>query len=131
MPELDGAASVGIGIVLGVTALFLARESKGLLIGETADPALQASILAIADADPAVSRANGVVTVHLGPRQIVAALSVEFEDHVAAPEIEACVARIEARLHETHPEITTLFVKPQTARTWQQRADRIIAASDP
>ncbi|WP_427025312.1 cation diffusion facilitator family transporter [Aureimonas ureilytica] len=129
-PELDGAASIGIGLVLAATAIFLARESKGLLIGEAAAPATQASILAIAESDPGVQSANGVVTVHLGPTQIVAALSAEFEDTMTAPEIEASVGRIEAAIREAHPDITTLFVKPQTHRTFAERARRIEEQSE-
>jgi cation diffusion facilitator family transporter len=48
MPELDGAASIGIALILGATAIFLARESKGLLIGEPASPEVQKKVLAIA-----------------------------------------------------------------------------------
>ena len=130
MPELDGVGSIGIAIILGATAIFLARESKGLLIGEPASLDVQKEVLAIAQADPAVQRANGVLTVHLGPRQIVAGLSIEFEDHLTAPEIEACVERLEARLKKEMPEITRLFVKPQTAGTWQQRRKAIADASE-
>jgi cation diffusion facilitator family transporter len=129
MPELDGVASLGIGLVLAATAVFLARECKGLLIGEAALPEVQASVLRIANEDPAVQRANGVITVQMGPSQIVAALSAEFEDHLTSPEIEACVGRIEARIRTAHPEITTLFVKPQTAHTWRERRARIESAA--
>ena len=128
MPALDGAASLGIGLVLGVTALFLARESKGLLIGEAANSALQAALLQLAARDPAVERANGVVTVHLGPTQIVAALSLEFADDLRTPEIEACVARIEARIRGAHPQITTLFIKPQTSEIYRSRRAKVEAA---
>ncbi|TGQ01980.1 MULTISPECIES: cation diffusion facilitator family transporter [unclassified Mesorhizobium] len=129
MPELDGAASIGIALILGATAIFLARESKGLLIGEPASPEVQRKVLAIVQQDPAVQRANGVLTVHMGPEEIVAALSVEFEDHLAAPEIEACVERIEARLRKEMPEIARLFVKPQTSGTWEKRRKVIESAS--
>jgi cation diffusion facilitator family transporter len=121
IPELDGAASVGIGLVLALTAIFLARESKGLLMGEAADPVLQETILATARADPAVHGANGVITVHLGPEQVVAGLSLEFEDKATAPEIEACVLRVESAVREKLPQIVGLFVKPQTPATWQAR----------
>jgi cation diffusion facilitator family transporter len=130
MPELDGAASIGIALILGATAIFLARESKGLLIGEPASLEVQKKVLAIAQQDPAVQRANGVLTVHMGPQEIVAGLSIEFEDHLAAPEIEACVERIEGRLKKEMPEITRLFVKPQTTGTWEQRRKLIDAASN-
>ncbi|AGB42968.1 cation diffusion facilitator family transporter [Mesorhizobium australicum WSM2073] len=129
MPELDGAASIGISLILGTTAIFLARESKGLLIGEPASPEVQRKVLAIVQQDPAVQRANGVLTVHMGPEEIVAGLSIEFEDHLSAPEIEACVERIEARLKKEMPEITRLFVKPQTSGTWEKRRKLIESAS--
>jgi cation diffusion facilitator family transporter len=119
--ELDGAASVGISLILGSTAIFLARESKGLLMGEPALPHVQEAILAIAQADPAVEEVNGVLTVHLGPEQIVANLSIEFADHLKAPEIEACVERIETRLAAELPQVSALFVKPQTAARWRER----------
>jgi divalent metal cation (Fe/Co/Zn/Cd) transporter len=129
MPELDGVASIGISFILASTAIFLARESKGLLMGEPALPEVQAAVLAIAQQDPAVQKANGVVTVHLGPDQIVAGLSIEFEDHVTAPEIESCVERIEQRLKTELPEITSLFVKPQTSGHWERRRQAIVEAS--
>jgi len=129
MPELDGAASIGIALILGATAIFLARESKSLLLGEPASPEVQKQVLAIAQQDPAVQRANGVLTLHMGPREIVAGLSIEFEDHLAAPEIEACVERIEARLKKEMPEITRLFVKPQTTGTWERRRKAVEAAA--
>ena len=128
-PELDGLASIGIALVLAVTALVLARETKGLLIGEAAHPGLQASVLSIAQADPAVERANGVLTVHLGPQQVVAALSTEFADELTTPDIEACVKRIEAGVKAAHPEITTLFVKPQSAGTYRRRREAMEAGS--
>lgn len=129
MPQLDGAASIGIGMILAATAIFLARESKGLLIGEPASPEVQRRVLAIVQQDPAVQRANGVLTVHMGPAEIVAGLSIEFEDHLTAPEIEACVERLEARLKKEMPEITRLFVKPQTTGTWDRRRKIVEAAS--
>jgi cation diffusion facilitator family transporter len=130
IPELDGVASIGIALVLAATAVFLARESKGLLLGEPASADVQRRILAIAERDPAVQSANGVVTVHLGPDQIVASISAEFEDAATAPQIEAAVDRIEAALKVEVPEVTTLFVKPQTASRFAERAREVAAASD-
>ncbi|TKB12490.1 MAG: cation transporter [Mesorhizobium sp.] len=130
IPELDGAGSIGIAIILGATAIFLARESKGLLLGEPASPEVQRKVLAIAEEDPAVQRANGILSVHIGPQEIVAGLSIEFEDHLTAPEIEACVERLEARLRKEMPEIIKLFVKPQATGTWERRRKAIAEASE-
>ena len=130
MPELDGVGSIGIAIILGATAIFLARESKGLLLGEPASPEVQKKVLAIAQEDPAVQRANGILSVHVGPEEIVAGLSIEFEDHLTAPEIEACVERLEAKLKKEMPQISRLFVKPQATGTWERRRKAMAEASD-
>lgn len=124
-PWMDGAASIGISLILAATAVFLAVESKGLLMGEPALPDVQAAILAIAQADPAVEKANGVLTVHLGPEQIVAGLSLDFVDHLSAADIETCVERLEARLKAEVPEVTAVFVKPQTTGRWHERRRKI------
>jgi len=120
LPAFDGIASIAIGGVLAVSSLLLARETKGLLIGETAHPHVRDAILRIADADIDILSANGVLTVQLGPDQVVAALSAEFRDALDTTRIEACVNRVESAIKRAHPEISTLFVKPQTRATWEE-----------
>jgi cation diffusion facilitator family transporter len=128
MPELDGVASILIGCVLAVTAVLLARETKGLLMGEAAAPGVRASMLQIAAADPGVRSANGVITSQVGPHQVVASLSLKFHDALTAAEIESCVNRIEAGITEAHPEVVMLYVKPQTQAVWNERVRRREAA---
>jgi cation diffusion facilitator family transporter len=120
-PRYDGAASIGIGLVLAASSMLLARETKGLLIGEAALPRVREAILRIATADPGVRHANGVLTVQLGPDEVLAALSAEFHDGLSTQQIELCVARIEAAVQEAHLGVTTIFIKPQTPETWQRR----------
>ncbi|GAB2177166.1 cation diffusion facilitator family transporter [Dongia sp. agr-C8] len=131
LPALDGIASIGISLVLGTMAVFLATETKGLLLGEQASPELEAAILRAASEDPAVHMANGVYTVHIGPEQIVAELSVAFEPAADAGEIERSVERIEAAIRRDYPEIIMLFVKPQTHAMWRARLAGIEATSSP
>lgn len=121
MPVLDGVASVMIGAVLAISAFLLARETKGLLMGETADPQLRSNVLRIAQQDDAILSANGVLTEQIGAHQVIASLSLEFKDHLSSDEIEACVNRIESQIKQIHPEIVALFVKPQSLQVWQQR----------
>ncbi|MDD2945552.1 MAG: cation diffusion facilitator family transporter [Acinetobacter sp.] len=121
IPELDGMASIFIGLVLAVSAILLARETKGLLLGETADPQLRNDILLIAQEDEAVQSANGVLTEQMGAHQVLASLSLEFEDNLSSDDIEACVNRIEAKIKQIHPEIVALFIKPQTKQVWLER----------
>jgi cation diffusion facilitator family transporter len=119
-PVFDGVASILIGLVLAGTASLLARESKSLLLGERADIKLSDSILRIAEEGSLASRANGVLTVHLAPDQILVALSLEFADDLRVPQIEDAVINIERKIRAAHPEVVTLFVKPQTAMAFNE-----------
>ena len=112
----DGVASLLIGLILAVVAVLLARESKGLLIGERADPALSAAIMGIARGVPGVAEANGVVTVQLAPQQVVVTLSLAFDPALTTPAIEAAVAEMEWRVRAAHCEVTAIFVKPQASQ---------------
>jgi divalent metal cation (Fe/Co/Zn/Cd) transporter len=128
MPELDGWASIAIGVVLAVVAVLLARESKSLLIGERADRALSDAILKVAGDHPAVARANGLITVQMAPDQIVAALSLEFADDLRTPQIEQAVTEVEQRIKAAHPEVVSLFIKPQTQKTFRDK-QRVLEAA--
>jgi cation diffusion facilitator family transporter len=131
-PEFDGIGSLAIGVLLGVTALILARETKGLLIGEPADLAVSDMILRVARSQDGVASANGVITTHLAPDQITALISIEFDDELRTPEIERVVAAIEQQVRAAAPAITLLFVKPQTARGYASaRARRFGIEEEP
>jgi cation diffusion facilitator family transporter len=123
-PRYDGFASLGIGAVLAVTAMLLARETKGLLLGEAAQRQVVDDILRIAGTDPDVRCANGVITDQLGPQSIVVALSADFHDALTTPQIESCILRIESAVQKRHPDVVALFVKPQASKTWRRRVER-------
>ena len=110
----DGIASLLIAAILAGVAALVARESKALLIGERADPKLSDAILRIAARLPGVCSANGIVTVQLAPKSIVATLSLDFFDYMRAPEIEHAVVELERAIRSAHPEVSALFVKPQS-----------------
>jgi cation diffusion facilitator family transporter len=120
LPLADGISSILIGLVLACTSTLLARESKSLLIGEKADSALIKSILDIANGACGSSRANGVLTIQMAPDQIMAAMSFEFDDALTAPQIEEMIADIEHRIHAAHPEVTSLFIKPQNPQQYNR-----------
>ena len=122
-PRLDAIASIAIGLLLTATSMFLARETKSLLIGEAAYGHVRDCILKIAAEDPGIRKINGLITVQMGPDQVMAAMSAEFEDALTTPQIENCIKRIETRVKELREEVTTLFVKPQTPETFQDNLD--------
>ena len=87
-PRIDGAASIAIGLVLAVVAALLAREAKGLLIGESADPALVARLREAIEARPEITAVNHVRTIHTAPQPIFVAISADFADGLTMGEGE-------------------------------------------
>src|SRR5450830_1700693 len=124
MPVLVGVASILIGLVLAGTAALLARESKSILIGERDSRRLSDSLLTNAETSCSQYKANVVLTLQLAPDQIMAALSVEFTDTLTVPEVEAAVVEIERKIQSKHPEVVTLFIKPQTSAVFKEIAQR-------
>lgn len=128
MPVFDGIASILIGLVLGVTAILLAIESKSLLIGERAPPALVDAIRGMAAAHAGVRKVSSALTAQLAPDQSLVALSIEFDDALRTPEIEACVAAIEHEVRGAYPNVVALFVKPQSAWQFEEAVARRFGA---
>jgi cation diffusion facilitator family transporter len=118
MPVFDGIASVIIGFILAITASLLARETKELIIGERAIDEFVNSVLTLAEQVCGVDSASASLTVHLAPDQIVVGLSLEFDDELRTPEIERRVVLLERLIRQQHPEVVSLFVKPQTRRAF-------------
>jgi cation diffusion facilitator family transporter len=111
-PFYDGAASVVIGLILGVTAFVLAFESKGLLIGEAADPELVQSLHDLACGKSGVVGVGDVLTVHSSPDQITVMMNVDFRDDVPAGEVERIVCDVEDEARKRWPQVRRLFVRP-------------------
>ena len=110
-PFLDGLASAVIGLILVCTAGWLAYESKSLLVGESADPRLVAAVRQIALADPAVTGLGAVLTMHLGPDDILLNVEVQFASGLPAEEIHASVRRIEEHIRRPFPEVRRIFIE--------------------
>jgi len=113
-PYLDGAASITIGVILGVVAGFLAYESKGLLIGEGVDPQTLASIHAIAGAEPAVAEVRKALTMHLGPQEVLLTLDIRFHKDLSTSEIAAAIDELEAKIRNRHREIKYIYIEAKS-----------------
>jgi cation diffusion facilitator family transporter len=111
-PFFDGAASVVIGIILGLTATLLAYESKGLLIGEAADPQLTRGLRELASSKAGVVGVGNVLTVHSSPDQITAMINVDFDNDILAGQVERIVQDLEVEARERWPHVRWLFVRP-------------------
>jgi cation diffusion facilitator family transporter len=111
--RLDGIASVAIGIILAGVAMLLAREAKGLLIGEGADPAIVAKVREIVETSPAVTCINHVRTIHTAPHAIFVAISADFKDSVTMGEAETLIEGIEDQLRAAVPHLSSIYIRPE------------------
>ena len=112
-PYPDGVASIVIGMILAGVAVLLARESKALLVGESADGESVASIRAVVEADDAVERAPHPLTMHLGPDEVLLNLDVRFREGLSADDVVTAVGRIEVAIRARHPEVRRIFLEIQ------------------
>jgi divalent metal cation (Fe/Co/Zn/Cd) transporter len=110
-PYFDGAASIVIGIILAVVAVVLAYESKGLLVGEAADPETLKDIRRLAEADPYVEGVNRALTTHFGPETILLAMDLRFRKTLSAAEVEQSVDRLEEEIRKRHPDVKHVFIE--------------------
>jgi cation diffusion facilitator family transporter len=124
LPVLDGVGSLLIGAVLGLTAAFLAYETKSLLIGESARHDLVAGVRAVAEAETCVDRVNEVIAIHLGPEHVLVNVSIDFRDDVPAGRVEQALTRIEAAVKARFAEVSRVFTEvragPSTAASAPQ-----------
>jgi cation diffusion facilitator family transporter len=112
-PAFDAIASMIIGVVLAVTARFLAYETRGLLVGEAADRGLIRSVRNLAAADAAVVRVERALTMQLGPDQVLLNLEVVFRPELSAGEVAEAIDRIERAIRAVHPEVRRLFIEAE------------------
>lgn len=118
-PEGDGLASLIVGLILAFVAAFMAIETKALLIGEAASPAVTGALREIIGAemgrDGPVIAINELRTMHLGPDDVLVAASLDFRDAETAGSVEATIGRLDSRIKHRFPEVRHLFLEVQTA----------------
>ena len=113
----DGAASVVIGIILGITAIWLAMETKSLLIGESACAHAIRGIRQLLHEEQRIEKINEVLSVHMGPDDVLVTISADFRDDVPAGEVEQAIERIEQAIRARYPEVKRIFIEAESAAT--------------
>jgi len=113
IPVLDGIASIVIGLILAVTASCLAFECKGLLMGESASEAVLTGIKDIIKEESQVLHINEILTMHLGPRDILLNLSLDFKDELSSGNVEETISKLELGIKNKFPEIKRVFIEAQ------------------
>jgi cation diffusion facilitator family transporter len=115
-PYLDGGASITIGLLLMSVAFFLAFETKGLLLGESADPAMLADIRRRVESEPAVESAAEIRTMYMGPYELLINLGVSFKPGITTEQMHEAIHRIEGDIQGTYPECTRIYIETESIR---------------
>ena len=110
-PRIDGVASIVIGLLLAAVAVFLIRESRLLLLGESADPELIEGVCRIAEADRAVRKVWPPMTMQLGPRSVLLNLEVHFHAGLTGVELTEAIDRIEREIRDRFPTVQQIFIE--------------------
>lgn len=128
-PRFDAAASLAIGGILILTAIFLARETLSLMTGESASTEVLAAVRAVLEGDQRVERIDEILSMHLGPSDVLLGISLDFRDEMTSDEIEMAVHELDNRLRVCQPSIRRVFVRPvQRAKRWTIREGQVSVA---
>jgi len=109
----DGIASILIGFILGGTAVWLAYETKGLLIGEAANLPVRRGISEIVQKANYVEHVNEILTMHMGPDYILVNISIDFVDDAVAEEIENTVSKMDKEIKQRYPNVKRIFIEAE------------------
>lgn len=113
-PYLDGVASIVIGLLLMAVAFVLAFETKGLLLGEGSDPAMLADIRKRVESEPSVERAAEILTMYMGPHELVVNLGVCFRKGITVEQAHDAIHRIENNIQSEYPECTRVYIEAES-----------------
>ena len=111
---LDGLASVVIGFILAGTAIWLAYETKSLLIGESAEPKVVDGIRKLLSQHAEIENVNEVLTLHMGPEYILVTLSVDFDNTISAGQVEDIIASIDKNIKRDWSLVKRVYIEAES-----------------
>jgi len=110
-PYMDGAASIVIGTILLAVATFLARESKGLLLGESASPEVINKIEKILRKNINVKDWALPQTMHFGPNKILLVIEIDMIDDLALAQAEKTMDSLRLEIKNKEPSINQVYLQ--------------------
>ncbi|MBK0378095.1 cation diffusion facilitator family transporter [Mucilaginibacter segetis] len=111
-PYIDGVASILIGILLTIVALFLVRESRSLLMGETAPMEEIASILAILKTDENVIDVASERSMYLSPEEVILFLNIKFDPELQSRDLANVINSIHANIQIQYSHYKHIYIEP-------------------
>ncbi|WP_141829176.1 cation diffusion facilitator family transporter [Herbaspirillum sp. SJZ107] len=116
-PYFDPAASVLIGLLLVGAAFTLARETGGLLVGESIGPEATRRVRAIFDNDPDIQTVSKLMSMQLGPDEVLLTAAVQFKRGMRIDEVEGAIARLEKAVSDVYPQIQHIYFESGALRS--------------
>lgn len=113
IPELDGLASVIVGLLLVFVSFILARESRSLLMGEGIAPETRDKIAQLAEKDVAVLKTKNILSTYQSPEEVILMLILDFEDHLDTEEITVAIHRIRESIKKEFPLVRFVIIQPE------------------
>jgi cation diffusion facilitator family transporter len=108
----DGAGTLAIGSLLVCIALVLSVETKSLLLGEAASPAVVAGIRAALVDGQRVTKVIHMRTLHLGPEELLVAAKIAVDPGLTAIGVADAINAAEARVREREPIARVIYLEP-------------------
>jgi cation diffusion facilitator family transporter len=106
----EGAASIGIGVLLVLVAYSLGRDTKHLLIGEAANPEQRERLRELITGHPEVEEVLELLTMYLGPTDLLVAVRLDLRDDLNARDVEELSNQIDRELREADPTVSQVFL---------------------
>ena len=116
-PYFDPAASVLVGLLLVGAAFTLARETGGLLVGESIGSDATQALRKIFEDDPDILDVARVLTMQLGPDEALLTASVRFRREMRIGEVEQAIARIEKKVAAAYPSVKHVYFESGALRS--------------
>jgi cation diffusion facilitator family transporter len=110
----DGVGSLAVGVVLVAVAIFLAVEVQSLLLGERADPNIEAAIRAVAAKHATIEKIYNLITIQQGPGEVLVAIKIKFVNQSSGDALVDAINAFERDIRQERPEIRWSFVEPDT-----------------
>ena len=106
----DAISSIIIGILLMSFAFFLAKENRGLLIGESLSTKEYEKIIVNVSSIPQVHKIVNMKTMHLSPTTILIGIEVNLIDGLDTDTIETITDVIEQEIMKVLPETNKDYI---------------------
>ncbi len=127
-PWIDGAASMAIGVVLCGVAAVIARQTHTLLIGAAASTEDRRTVETIVAESPRVLRVVEMLSLHVGPDDVIVALKVAFDPEIGLKDLEEVINEIERRIRAKLPRMRRIFIEPDSVGDASSAAGAPVAA---